>query len=145
MGKIANSTAAVLTAATFAVAYYTTVPESATPMPHQTTFTDDITGFQVETPEVQVASADKTTIEVDVIQAGNEVLSRPFLFKTRIGFIWSIEDSQTQFGISQSDGTGVAITADGFKVERGLEIYLFGKKFTIGINLKSETKGACTR
>ncbi len=76
MGKIANTTAAVLTAATFAVAYYTTVPESAAPMPRQAAFTDDITGIQVETPEVQVASVDKTdTIELDVIDPENVEVS----------------------------------------------------------------------
>ena len=84
-------------------------------------------------------------IEIDIIETGNEVLSIPFFFKTRIGFLWGMENSETQFGISESDGSGISITTDGFKVEKGLQIYLFGKKLTIGINIKSESKGAGTR
>ena len=84
-------------------------------------------------------------IEVEIEEGSDEVFSIPFLFKTRIGFLWGMEESETQFGISQSDGTGISITADGFKAEKGLQIYLFGKKLTIGIIIRSESKGAGTR
>ena len=67
MGKFANTTAAVATAAAFGIAYYATVPTELTPETSRTIFTDDITAVQVEASSVQVASVDKTSVESDVI------------------------------------------------------------------------------
>lgn len=93
----------------------------------------------------------KIQASVEEQENGDVIVSwdLPWLFDTKVGIIADIEESERFYPIKskvKNSGLMINFKAGEFTFRDGISLYLFGYRFSLGIDIeKQETKGAGTR